>query len=224
MGLYVKIILCAVAGIFSGIYCPVATEKIVLYKCEKKAREVPEYVWSSDEKRFCALVTAVLFVLTGYCFSGGGAVLICIFSFIAVVGALVDYRIRIIPNEMVVTIFALGVLYNIAEGGWRQLCLSFAAGIGTFLLFLVAARLTFLLTRNFGVGAGDVKLASVAAFSVGCYRLTWFYLGIVVALSIYLFFGFRLKRLRIGSTFPMGGQIMGGFIAAYLLPVLLPLI
>ena len=224
LGLLVKMFLYAVAGIFFGIYCPITTEKIVEYKCKKKNIKVPGYAWSTDEKGLCVLITTGIFVSTGYFFPGELSVLICIFSFIAVIGALVDYRVRIIPNEMVVTIFALGVLYNVIEGGWIQLCLSFAAGVGTFFLFLLAARLTFLLTKNFGVGAGDVKLAFAASFAVGWQRLTWFYLGIVIALTAYLLLGFYFKKLKIGSTFPMGGQIMGGFIAAYLLPVLLPLL
>lgn len=214
-------IIFAAAGASCGFFCISLAERIVVYKCKKKGREVPLYYWGNEERYICILLAAVLFMMAEYYYPLVQAVLLCLFTIISIIGTLIDYRIRIIPNELVLSIFVLGVFFNLLEGGLKHICLSVAASVITFILFFLAGKITYYFIKNFGVGAGDVKFASVAAFAIGIERLNLFYSGIVIALSVYLMAGFYFKRLKIGCTFPMGGQLMAGFIAAFLLPVIL---
>lgn len=216
-GLMMKEILYALTGGMIGYFTTSIAEIIVKYKCKKLNREFIDYIWKPGEQCIGALVTAVMFLLAGYSYPTLQSVLLCAFCLLAVVGALVDFRIRIIPNELVVIIFALGLLFNVAEGDLRHLGLSVVSGVITFFLFMITARITYYFAKSMGVGAGDVKLATAAAFAVGLNRLSDFYVGIVAALLLYMVVGFSLGLIKMKSTFPMGVQIMFGFVAAFLL-------
>lgn len=221
MQLLMKMVIYALAGAVFGWFSLPLAERVIAYKFRKKNKEVPAYIWNTEEKLTCILAAVLLSMSAGYCFPAVQSVLICGFFFIAIIGTLVDYRIRIIPNELVLLVFLLGLLLNLTEGGAGQLISSVISCLCTFALFLLTARITYCFVKSMGVGAGDVKLASAVAFAVGASRLSWFYLGIAVSLLAYIFIGFYLKRIKIGSTFPMGGQIMAGLVVAFLLPELM---
>lgn len=221
MQLFIKMVIYALAGVVFGWFSLPLAERIIIYKLRKKSKEVPAYVWNAGEKRICILATVLLSVSAAYCFPAVQSIWICGFFFIVIIGTIVDYRIRIIPNELVLLVFLLGLFLNLTEGGIGRLFSSVVSCLCTFALFLLAARITYCFVKNMGVGAGDVKLASAAAFAVGASRLSWFYLGIAVSLMIYILAGIYLKRIKIGSTFPMGGQIMAGLVVAFLLPELM---
>lgn len=215
--LTMKSILYVLVGAGIGYFATSIAEAVVRYKCLKLNKEVIEYEWRMGERCIGSLVTAVMFMLSGYSYSLLQSLILCAFCLLAVVGALVDFRIRIIPNELVIIVLLLGLLFNLTEGGLVRIGLSVLSGIITFVLFMLTARITYYLAKNMGVGAGDVKLATVAAFAVGIDRLANFYSGIVVALVVYILIGFSVGLIKLNSTFPMGVQIMFGFVAAFLL-------
>lgn len=223
MELYVKMMLYALVGAVMGYFCPAVTGEIVKYKCQQKRREIPKPVWRREETAVCILLAAVLFALTALCFFSAQSLFICVFCLLAIIGGLVDFRIRIIPNELIAVLFVLGLVFQLTEGGMKAVGLGLLGGIFTFVLFLFAAWITYTFVKSIGVGAGDVKLAAAIAFVVGLDRLTHFYSGIAIALVIYLLVGNQLGRIRRGSTFPMGVQIMAGMMVAFLLPAALPL-
>lgn len=221
MQLIFKMAIFVLAGAVFGWFSLPLTEKIIAYKLRKRNKEVSTYPWRTEERMISILVAVLLSASAGYCFPAVQSVLICGFFFIAMIGTLVDFRIRIIPNELVLLFFLTGIPFNLAEGGIGQLATSVISCLCTFALFLLTARITYCFVKSIGVGAGDVKLASAVAFSVGTSRLSWFYIGIAVSLLAYISIGFYLKKIKIGSTFPMGGQIMAGCVAAFLLPELM---
>lgn len=224
MQLLIKMVIYALAGAVFGWFAFPLAERIIDYKSRKKNKEVPTYLWNTKERLVCILAAVILAVAAAYCFPAVPSVWICGFFFIAIIGTLVDYRIRIIPNELVLLVFLLGLFLNLTEGGAGRLVSSVISCLCTFVLFLLTARITYCFVKSMGVGAGDVKLASAAAFAVGASRLSWFYLGIAVSLLAYIMVGIYLGKIKIGSTFPMGGQIMAGLVAAFLLPDLLSML
>lgn len=221
MELFIKMGIYALAGTVFGWFSLPLAERVIHYKFKKKNKAVPVYVWNGEEKLICILAAVCLAVSAAYCFPAVQSLWISGFFAIVIIGTVVDYRVRIIPNELVLMVFLLGLFLNLTEGGSGRLVTSVISCLGTFALFLLSARITFHFAKNMGVGAGDVKLASAVAFAVGASRLSWFYLGLAVSLLTYILIGMYLKRIRIGSTFPMGGQIMTGLVAAFLLPELL---
>lgn len=217
----IKMGIFTLSGAIFGKYLLPLAERIIAYKLRKKTQEVYVYPWNATEKRICMLAAVLLSMSAGYYFSTVQSVLICVFFFVAIIVALIDHRIRIIPNELVLLVFLVGFFFNLTEGGARHLLFSVLSCLATFCLFLLTAWITYFFVKSIGVGAGDIKLASAIAFAVGFNRLSWFYAGIGFALLVYIVIGFYLKRIKIGSTFPMGGQIMAGGIMAYLIPVLI---
>lgn len=207
-----------------GFFTQHVSEQVITYKCKKRKQRKPECIWFSDDKWISVIGLMIGFAMSGYFFPVIQSVLLCILCVIAAVGTMVDSQIRIIPNELVLLVLAIGVLFNFAEGGGKRFLWSVLSGLITFAVFFLASIITYYFVKKIGVGGGDVKLATVAAFTCGLDRLTGFYVGIVLALLVYIAYGLYFKKFRIGGAFPMGGQIMGGFLAAFFIPYLLPLI
>lgn len=214
----------ALLGFVIGFFELPVSERVIAYKYRIKNQPMKQCWWFSGDRYICMAVLGTAFFVSAFYFDFLQSVIICALAFLAVSGTLIDTQIRIIPNEFILAIFLLGILFNLTEGGFLQMLFSIGAGLFTFLIFLLAARITHALVKQMGVGAGDVKLASVAAFAVGWSRVSWFFFGIVISLTVYLLFGLYFKRLQMGSHFPMGGQLYGGFIGAYLIPPVLSLI
>lgn len=224
MILFINSTLFALLGIAVGFFVLPVSERVIEYKCRAKNQPMKKCWWFSGDRYVCMSVLGAIFFASFYYFDFLQALVICTLGSLAVSGTLIDYQIRIIPNEYILVIFALGFLFNLTEGGFIQVLFSLGTGLFTFLVFLLAAWITRFLVKKIGVGAGDIKLAAAAAFAVGWPRINWFFGGIVVFLTVYIVFGLYFKRIQLNSYFPMGGQIYGGFIGAYLIPHLLSLL
>jgi prepilin peptidase CpaA len=79
--------------------------------------------------------------------------------------AVLDFRIRRIPNWLTLSAFGLGFVFRLGFDGWAGLSdglLAFALGFGTLFVVWVTG----------GGGAGDVKLMGALGIWLGC-TLTW---------------------------------------------------
>jgi len=82
----------------------------------------------------------------------------------AIVGAAYDVGTRRIPNAFTLPAIVFGLLLHFTLGGWRQLGMAAAAGLGCGLIFLL-----FYLAG--GMGGGDVKLITAAGCTAGLSRM-----------------------------------------------------
>jgi prepilin peptidase CpaA len=85
---------------------------------------------------------------------------------IAVAAAVLDVRVRRIPNVLTFVSAVLGFLFALATGGWHALALS-AAG------WFVGAALFFPFFALGGMGAGDVKLLAALGAWFGPADVVW---------------------------------------------------
>ncbi len=206
-------------GFISGLLIPEVSEEIIAYKLKKKGREVPEPL--KLNKLLLAVPNALLFALAAWLMPLPEALITCIFGYIALVAAVIDYRIRIICNEMVLLIFVLGIVYRVINGGVGSLLGSLGAFAIVLVVFGGAAVITRLIANDIGVGAGDIKLAMAIAVTVGFGGIFYFLGGIALAIGAYSIIGLNMHLLTTKSTFPMCAHIMFGFLAALFVPYIL---
>jgi len=217
MTIAVSVLLGAV-GAATGLYIPSAAERIARYKYIKKSKSLPE------DPRFKALILKLLFCLiSGAAWAAYGfyvtnmveAVCLALLTTTAFLIALIDIRIRIIPNELVLTLLTVGALSRVLSGGFGFLLSSIISLLLMMAVFTAVAGI-----MGFGkVGAGDVKLAGAMGLALG-------YPDIIVALAVMcgvllitVFVGLIMKKLTLKSMLPFAPFMMAGLAAALMVGI-----
>lgn len=177
-----------------------------------------EYNW---DKWVNGILISAGFGLGFYYFGLYKAIFSSIMLVLAVFGARLDQRIRIIPNELVLLIFGIGLIHQLVTNGLKGIGSGFLALLITGVIFFLSAFITRLLSGSIGVGAGDIKLAMALSMIMGMENIFLFLIGIVFFLAFYILAGFLMRTISIGNTFPMCTQIMGGAMVALYYPVIL---
>lgn len=215
----------AVIGLVVGYNLSKVVDEAILWKEKQKDKKYnlyrTEYYW---DKWINGILIAISFAASFYYFGVYKAVFTSVITLLAVFGARLDERIRIIPNELVLFILILGLVSQILRTGIKGLASGFLAVIVTGSIFFLSAFLTRFLSGSIGVGAGDIKLAMALSMIMGIDNMFIFLTGIVLFLLFYIIVGFLTKTLTVGSAFPMCTQIMGGAMLALYYPVILELI
>ncbi len=215
----------ALLGGFLGYFIEPLSEKVITYKQKQKNKEYSRYSYNFYLGKIIDVLSgAFLFGISFYYFSLFKAILASIFALLALLGVKVDQKIRIIPNELVLIILLLGLIYQGFSRGFTGIKDGILALVVTSIIFFLAGFITKKLSGSIGVGAGDVKLAMAISAYSGISGLYDFYLGIAIFLALYILVGFKTKKLKMGSTFPMATQIMGGFMVVIFAESILDLI
>ncbi|WHH57935.1 A24 family peptidase [Petroclostridium sp. X23] len=205
-------------GLAIGFMIPDLAKKMIRYKCIKRHQDAPAFYMPKWHKHIIVLLSASLFVLAGRQMPLMEAVLMDIFIVIALTAAVVDNQVRIIPNEMVLSVMVLGVIYRIIASGAHSLLGSLGALAFVIAVFGGTAVITKIFTKSTGVGAGDLKLAMAIAITAGYPGVYYFLGGMAVAIGGYCLAGLQIGLLTPKSTFPMCGHIMAGFLIALFVP------
>lgn len=221
----IKSIVLVIFGLIISKNIPNVLIKTILWKEKQNNKTYTlhrnEYNW---DKWVNGVLISVGFGLAFYYYGIYKAIFASIMVVLAVFGARLDQRIRIIPNELVLLIFTLGLIHQLVTNGLKGIGSGFLALLITAVIFFLSAFITRLLSGSIGVGAGDIKLAMALSMIMGMENIFIFLLGIVLFLAIYIIIGFLTRTLAIGNTFPMCTQIMGGAIIALYYPIILQLI
>ena len=138
------------------------------------------------------------------------AIVFCLFVSIALISSWVDILIRIIPNEIVLTIAALGIVFRIVcaiADPWSLLggFASFALTFGMFSLAMFIGRKRW---NSRGVGAGDFKLAMIASFIVGFPGIAYFYIALCITILVYFTYMIAKRSFGFFVWFPMCSFLM----------------
>ena len=91
-----------------------------------------------------------------------------IFELFAAVISLIDFRARIIPNELVMLLSVVGVIYTLVTKGLQGLGAALVGPVILFVLFMAIINgfQTFV-GKQFVMGAGDLKLMMAASVATG---------------------------------------------------------
>ena len=190
----------------------------------KRAKELSLHCADDRSRKLARILLPILHLLL--CGIGGGilalnetiplavritlAIVFCLFASIALISSWVDILIRIIPNEIVLTIAALGIVFRIVcaiADPWSLLggFASFALTLGMFSLAMFIGRKRW---NSRGVGAGDFKLAMIASFIVGFPGIAYFYMALCVAMLVYFVYMIARGSFGFFVWFPMCSFLM----------------
>ena len=185
----------------------------------KRAKELSLHCADDRSRKLARILLPILHLLL--CGIGGGilalnetipltvrvtlAIVFCLFVSIALISSWVDILIRIIPNEIVLTIAAFGIVFRIVcaiVDPWSLLggFASFALTLGMFSLAMFIGRKRW---NSRGVGAGDFKLAMIASFIVGFPGIAYFYMALCVAMLVYFVYMIARGSFGFFVWFPM---------------------
>lgn len=159
------------------------------------------------------VVTAVLVAAALLVWGVGWAgVAYTFFGIAAVQLSVIDLRLRILPNVLVLpsAVIALVLLTAAAASGnqWGDLLRALAGGGLLFVLYLVLA-----LISPAGLGMGDVKLAGIVGLYLGFAGWASLLLGAAAGFFVGALVGLLLIMLRragMKSAIPFGPSILGG--------------
>lgn len=206
-------------GLLFVILVPIAVDKLIEFKNSKRSIKIEPIETSKLFKIIFPLIIGVLstYVVIAQQFPIWKSAFIIVFCFIGCVGTIVDNKVRIIPNELVLLILFLAVPYRFLDGGFYYLLNSVASTLGV-LLFLVG---TFFVIRMFlasvvPAGAGDLKLIMAMGFVLGYPNILYGMFYTMIVMVGYIGFGLVTGRLTFRSYIPMAGFIMTGLIIGLL--------
>lgn len=201
-----------ILGIISIFIIPKISFLIIKYKCLKENIEIPE-IFSSKSYIFLGLILLFMFYSIYYLnISVYLAFLVIFLIELSIIIVLIDLKINIIPNELVISLFLLGIINSIGVSGISGIKKACIGALIMVLFFIIS--IVFFGTSK--LGAGDVKLGIVAGFITSIQYLPT--MLFVMALSIFIVctVGLVSKKLKRTDMIPFAGFIIFGMNVALL--------
>lgn len=204
----IKTVLYGISGAALGYMVPSVSVKIIVYK--KRIFDInSRYLYSKILKICLCLFNSLAWAMSGYYIDNVFvAFLLGVLITIGLLIGYVDINIRIIPNELVLTLITVGILFQTLYFGSKALIGAFMSMIIMMAVFTSVAAFV-----GFGkVGAGDVKLAGAMGIALG-YPLIIPAIGIMaVVLLIFILTGMFLKKIYLSTMLPMAPFMVSGLI------------
>ncbi|MDF2884750.1 MAG: Type leader peptidase family, partial [Clostridiaceae bacterium] len=191
------LVIYVILGLLIGYLIPDISLKIMEYKKGKENIKKSEGFLFSKLCKICfCLFNGVIWASTGlHINSVFVALLISIQITLAFIIAFIDINIRIIPNELVLTIIILGIIFQTINYGLYGIIGSIMSMIFIMIVFTAIAGF-----MGFGkVGAGDVKLAGAIGLALG-YPLIITAMGtMAIVLLVCILAGLALKKIQLST-------------------------
>ncbi len=207
------IVLLGLAGAALGFGIPDISQSLTLYKCRKKNLTL------SPEPRFTsAYLKLGLCLLNGAAWGLSGlltghltaAVLISLLFSTAVLIAIIDIRIRIVPNELLLVMLILGIAFQATQFGLTAILVAALCMIGMMVFFTFVAGMV-----GFDkVGAGDVKLAGAMGLALGYPNIISALIIMCAGFLLFSVIGLLIRKLTLKSMLPFAPFMMTGMVVA----------
>jgi leader peptidase (prepilin peptidase)/N-methyltransferase len=204
-------IIFGIIGLIIGYKITDISNKIINYKRLETDIDENNFLNSKIMLVLITVITVVLWALSGSINNTIIGLLISAQITIGIIIAYIDVKIRIIPNELVLAMIIVGILFQAINFGLLALIGAVISMIVMMVVFTSVASFV-----GFGkVGAGDVKLAGAMGLSLG-YPLIITALGVMaVALLIFILTGMVLKKIYLSTMLPFAPFMIIGYITAY---------
>lgn len=207
----IKTIIMAVVGMMFGWFVPLFAQKLIDYKGRQKKRSYPENPLYQGLicKIICAVISAVGYGVCGYMNpSWVLLVLVGIIWILGMITIIVDLRIRIIANEVILALLGLSIIFRIVLGGFGSLLNSLLTMIVVMIGCIILGKIMGL----WKVGAGDVKLFGVIGFLYGYPDVCAPALLMAATLLAYCVIGLKTYRITMKTMFAMAPFLVAGML------------
>ncbi len=135
-------------------------------------------------------------------------------AYILLLTSLIDFRLKIIPDSLIIILAGWGVIEGVLTGGIGRLVDNLSASILSALFFVLIIIGTQIMTKNSGMGWGDVKLGAALGLWLG---LPGIFYALVSAFILGAIFGVILlitKQKGRKDAIPFGPFLAIGAILA----------
>jgi prepilin signal peptidase PulO-like enzyme (type II secretory pathway) len=214
---YLQTIACILLYGAAGALLPKLIRPVILRKLEKRGKEMTASV--QDKAAFkigLILLAAALGGVTGYFAGPLTAAFIGILTAFSLAFAMIDMRIHVIPNEMILMIMPLGLLFQLYEFGWLGALKALGCMAALIVIFMVLGMI-FGLEK---MGAGDVKLMGAMGLVLGFPLSVYGIFIMSVTLVGFSLVGMAMGRMTHVSMIPLAPFMMLGQISSLILMVL----
>lgn len=211
-----KGIMSGMVGAVLGLFLPDMVSGVIEYKCKQRRLRQPDSQSLLSGALFMGIIVFMVSasVVAGIVAPIGLDMFLIVFAAMSLIVSLTDYYIRLIPNECVLMIIIIGIIYRFCQGGGIALLNSLVALGVIVLIFGGSAAIFYMIKKQSGVGAGDIKLAMAIAITVGIPGVYYFLLGMALAVIVYLLAVIKLRRFSVNRYFPMAAHLCIGFLMA----------
>lgn len=195
-----------------GFLIPGFAKRITVYKASLRDKEIKgDYFDGRIVQVLICIVNGLLWAMSWYkAVNPFSAILASILFSLAIIFIIIDVRIRIIPNELVLATVIAGGMFQLVSFGLKAFLISLASMV-VIMAILIVLGLVVGLSK---VGAGDIKLMGAMGMSLGYPDIVTAVMMMTIVLLIYIGIGFARKRLTKKSTFPYAPFMMIGMISA----------
>ena len=212
MDIILLVILCFAGGAL-GYEIPNIAQSITLYKCRMKNMELslnPRYTSTYLKLGLCVLNGAV-WVLSGMLTAYLPETVLISFLFTtAVIVTIIDIRIRIVPNELLLVMIVIGIAFQAVQFGFMAILTSAICMIAMMVFFTIVAGII-----GFDkVGAGDVKLAGAMGLVLGYPNIISAMIIMCAGFVIFSVVGIVIRKLTMKSMLPFAPFMMIGMVVA----------
>jgi leader peptidase (prepilin peptidase)/N-methyltransferase len=204
-------------GLVVGIKIPFISSKIMQYKkCDKNINR-SGFLYSK-------IIHIIICIFNGIVWGLAGlnkdnllvALLISILVTLGIIIAYIDINIKIIPNETVLAIVIMGIIFQTMNYGLKSLLGAFASMVVMMVVFTSVAAFV-----GFGkVGAGDIKLAGAMGIALGYPLIMTAVIIMAIVLLVFIIAGMAMKKIYLSTMLPFAPFMISGFVAALITFVL----
>ncbi|NLL45774.1 MAG: prepilin peptidase [Clostridiales bacterium] len=213
----VAVIGLGLTGALSGVFIPYAVQSFSVYKCIKPSAASKGVFTPGRLNIIICLVSAAVWTLAAiHMESIFGAMLVSLLFGLSVLTALVDLKINVIPNELVLALSVVGIIFQASYYGLNSLLIS-------ILCMVIVAGLFAIVAWALGfskVGAGDVKLAGVIGLVLGYPNIISALTIMSISLLLYSQIGLLTRKLTLRSMLPFAPFMVMGLIVTLVFIIL----
>lgn len=206
-------LLAGAAGMVSGWFIPLMALKTTEYMLKKNGGTLPPDTRFTSPllKLVCLISNGALWAAVGM-FSDNffHTVLLLVILLDALIIAIIDIRIRLIPNEAVLIMLLTGLILQISFNGIVSLISAIATMFVVMAAFIALGYLMGLKT----IGAGDVKLAGAMGLTLGFPHILYGLIGMSLVLLVWCSGGLITRKLNLKSMLAFAPFMMAGMVFA----------
>lgn len=204
-----SLLIFGIMGLLIGFNVQKIAQQIIKYK--KKAKGINVILYSKPMRGVITVMNGIMWGLAGNNIDNTIiGLMIALQLTIGIIIAFIDLDIRIIPNELVLTMIIVGIIFQITYFGFNGLIVASISMIVMMIAFTSVAGFV-----GFGkVGAGDVKLAGAIALALGYPLVSLAVITMAVVLLIYITVGYALKKVYLTTMLPLAPFLISGYTAA----------
>lgn len=200
-----------IMGLAVGYLIPNISMKIINYKNGIYKIDKSSFVFTKWFKIIVMILNGTLWMIAGiYSTNLIDGLLIIIQISIGLIICYIDICIRIIPNELVLILLLIGIIFQTLNFGIYALIGAILCMIVMMTVFVSVAAFV-----GFGkVGAGDVKLAGVIGLALGYPSVIIAVYAMAIVLFIYIGVGLVTKKISLATMFPLAPFLISGYVAS----------